>query len=129
MGQGIWTTLPMLIAEELDCDWKKITVRHSPPGSAEDGKTELALRSTGGSDTTRSEFDRYRTAGATAREMLIRAAQQLFPEIKSFKTENGFIVSGEKKIPYGDLVSKASQLPVPEVTLRPAVSTLVAECV
>lgn len=118
MGQGIWTTLPMLLAEELDCDWKKITVRHSPPGQLTDRNDELALRSTGGSETTRSEFDRYRIAGATAREMLVLAAQQLSPEAKIFKTENGFVIADDKRILYGELASHASKFPVPEVKLR-----------
>jgi isoquinoline 1-oxidoreductase beta subunit len=119
MGQGIWTTLPMLMAEELDCDWKKIMVRHSPPGQTGDLVGELALRSTGGSETIKSEFDRYRTAGATARVMLVKAAaQRLSVPVNECKTENGFVIAGKKKISYSELASQASQLPVPTVTLR-----------
>ena len=119
MGQNIWTTLPMLIAEELDCDWKKITVKHSPPGQQADLTGELALRSTGGSETIKSEFDRYRTAGATARVMLVNAAvKQLSVKPEVCNTENGFVIAGGKKLSFGELASEASQLSVPEVTLR-----------
>jgi isoquinoline 1-oxidoreductase beta subunit len=74
MGQGIWTTLPMLLAEELDCDWTKIKVEHSPPGKEGDFLGNLVYRSTGGSESTVQEFDRYRMAGATARTMLVAVA-------------------------------------------------------
>ena len=74
MGQGIWTTLAMLIAEELDCDWSKIRVEHAPAAPAY-AHTAYGLQMTGGSTTTWSEFDRYRTVGAMAREMLVRAAE------------------------------------------------------
>src|SRR5215204_4822396 len=67
MGQGIWTTLPMLLAEELDCDWKKIKVEPAPPGEEKDFTDPHVFKSTGGSETTKSEFDHYRMIGATAR--------------------------------------------------------------
>jgi isoquinoline 1-oxidoreductase subunit beta len=73
MGQGIWTTLPMLIADELDAAWKDIRVEHSPVGK-DWNHTVFGIQITGGSSTTWSEFDRYRMAGATARVALIQAA-------------------------------------------------------
>ena len=73
MGQGIWTTLPILIAEELECDWSKIRVEHAPAAPAY-FHTAFGIQMTGGSTSTWSEFDRYRQAGALAREMLIQAA-------------------------------------------------------
>src|SRR5207249_1194996 len=73
MGQGIWTTLTMLIAEELDADWNKIKVEHGPAGQAYI-HTAYGLQITGGSSTTWSEFDRYRQAGAMARILLVEAA-------------------------------------------------------
>ncbi len=75
MGQGVWTTLPMLMAEELDCDWNKIIVEHAPPGQPF-VHTTYGIQITGGSSSTWSEFDRYRNAGATARALLITAAAQ-----------------------------------------------------
>jgi len=75
MGQGIWTTLATLIAEELDCDWHSLTVAHCPIGK-EYRHTFLPMQATVGSSSTVSEFDRYRMAGATARAMLIEAASK-----------------------------------------------------
>ncbi len=75
MGQGIWTTLPMLVAEELDFDWSKVKVEHSPPGK-EYAHAVFGFQITGGSSSTWSEFDRYRMAGATARALLVAAAAQ-----------------------------------------------------
>jgi isoquinoline 1-oxidoreductase subunit beta len=119
MGQGIWTTLPMLIAEELDCDWSKIIVDHSPSGTANDFLEPPILKSTGGSETTKSEFDNYRLAGATARTMLVNAAIQRFGvQANDCKTENGFVLIGEKRISYGELATEASLLTIPTVQLR-----------
>ncbi|WP_338876456.1 xanthine dehydrogenase family protein molybdopterin-binding subunit [Spirosoma sp. SC4-14] len=119
MGQGIWTTLPMLIAEELDCDLTKIRVEASPPGNAPDFFGNLAYHSTGGSESTVQEFDRYRQAGATARVMLtIAAARTLGVLPEECRTENGYVLAGAKRISYGEVAAEASTLPVPSVTLR-----------
>jgi len=75
MGQSVWTTLPMLIAEELDADWSKIKVEHAP-AAPEYAHTAYGLQITGGSSTTWSEFDRYRQAGALTRALLVNAAAQ-----------------------------------------------------
>ena len=114
MGQGIWTTLPMLIAEELDCDWNAITVKHSPASPAYNHAV-WGLQITGGSSTTWSEFDRYRKAGATARMLLIQAAAaKMGVEVASCKTENSFVISGDKKISYGEVAIDAEKLPMPK---------------
>jgi len=119
MGQGIWTTLPMLIADELDCDWRKIIVEHGPPGSEADFSQPGVWKSTGGSDTTKSEFDNYRKAGATARTMLIQAAASRWNlSTDECRTENGYVIAGSKKISYGEVANGASKLPVPEVKLH-----------
>lgn len=119
MGQGVWTTLPMLIAEELDCDWNKITVEHAPPGQPFK-HTVYGIQITGGSTSTWSEFERYRNAGATARALLIEAAaQQLSVDAASCKTEKGFVIAGDKRISYGELAEIANKLPPPaNVTLK-----------
>ncbi len=118
MGQGIWTTLPMLVADELDCDWSKIKVEHSPPGQAY-AHTAYGVQMTGGSTSTWSEFDRYRMAGATARVMLVEAAAKklgVSPDV--CKTENGFVIAGGKRLSYGEVATDASLLSVPTVKLR-----------
>src|SRR5262249_27716678 len=73
IGQGVWTGLPMLIAEELECDFGKIRVEHAPANVAY-ARPGGRGQGTGGSSSTRSELDRLRQVGATAREMLIAAA-------------------------------------------------------
>jgi len=119
MGQGIWTTLSMLIAEELDADWKNITIEHSPAGKSY-LHPAFGLQITGGSSTTWSEFDRYRQAGATARVLLVQAAAQKWgvkPE--DCRTENGMVIAGNQKISYGELATAAAALPAPgNVVLR-----------
>ena len=121
MGQGIWTTLPMMIADELDAEWKDIHVEHAPVGK-DWNHTAFGIQITGGSSSTWSEFDRYRMAGATARVVLVQAAAQrwnISPE--SCRTANGYVTSGDKKASYGELAQEASALPKPEkVALRPA---------
>ena len=118
MGQGVWTTLPMLIAEELDCDLTKVVVEHCSIEAAYN-HTTLGIQATVGSSSTYSEFDRYRYAGATARAMLVAAAAKEFgvnPD--TLRTQNGFVIDGPRKLSYGKLASVASGLPRPSVTLR-----------
>lgn len=119
MGQGIWTTLTMLIAEELDADWKNIQIEHAPPGKPY-FHTEWGMQGTGGSSTTYSEFDRYRKAGATARILLVEAAAKKWNVKPSvLKTENGFVINGSKKLSYGQLAEAANAIKPPaEIPLR-----------
>jgi isoquinoline 1-oxidoreductase beta subunit len=114
MGQGIWTALPMLIAEELDADWSKIRVEHAPAAPAY-AHTAFGMQMTGGSTSTWSEFDRCRQAGAMARAVLVAAAAQRFGvEPLACRTENGVVISGSKRARYGELAEAASKLPVPK---------------
>jgi isoquinoline 1-oxidoreductase beta subunit len=119
MGQGVWTTLSMLIADELDVDIEKIEVIHSPAGKHWN-HTVFGVQITGGSSSTWSEFDRYRQAGATARTLLTQAAakrMKVAPE--TCTTGNGYVISGNTKISYGEVAEDAALLSVPaEVPLR-----------
>ena len=119
MGQGIWTTLTMLIAEELDADWKNITVEHAPADKAY-AHTAWGMQLTGGSSTTWSEFDRYRKAGATARILLVQAAAKKWGvPADQCKTGNGFVWSGNNKLSYGQLAESAATLTPPaDIPLR-----------
>ena len=119
MGQGIWTTLAMLVAEELGCDWSKIRVEHAPAAPAY-AHTAMGMQMTGGSTTTWSEFDRYRNAGAVARELLVAAAAQRWSvPPASCRAENGFVTSGKNKASFGELAEAANKLPPPqEVKLK-----------
>jgi len=113
MGQGIWTGLAMLIAEELDADWSKIRVEHAPAAQAY-AHTAFGMQMTGGSTSTWSEFDRYRQAGATARALLVAAAAQRFGvPVEQVRTENGAAIAGERRARYGELAAEAAKLPAP----------------
>ncbi|HWU83585.1 MAG TPA: xanthine dehydrogenase family protein molybdopterin-binding subunit [Methylophilaceae bacterium] len=113
MGQSIWTTLPMLIAEELDADWDKIKVEHAPAAPAYI-HTAYGLQITGGSSTTWSEFDRYRQAGALSRALLLQAAaQKLGVDVATLRTENGMVISGDQQLRYGELAELAAGMETP----------------
>ena len=73
MGQGVYTSLPMLLAEELECDWSKIVVEPAPVDPSYN-HTQWGVQGTGGSTSVSSEWERLRKVGATVREMLIAAA-------------------------------------------------------
>lgn len=111
MGQGVKTSLPMLIAEELEVDWEKIVIEQA------DADKKYGSQSTGGSWSVRSTWEPFRKAGATAREMLITAAANKWnvPRENCY-AESGFVInkSTNEKFSYGELVEDAKKLPVPE---------------
>ncbi len=116
MGQGVYTSLPMLVAEELCCDWKKVRFLPSRV-SPEYNHTQFGpIMVTGGSSSVRSEWSRLSLAGAAAREMLIAAAAQIWNVAPaSCKAENGIVVSPSgAKLSFGNLADKAAKLPVPK---------------
>jgi isoquinoline 1-oxidoreductase beta subunit len=120
MGQGIWTTLPMLIAEELGCDWSKVRVEHAP-AAPEYVHTAYGIQMTGGSTTTWSEFDRYRQVGALARTMLLSAAaQRLKVTPDKCRVDNGYVVCGTERLSFGSLAVEAAKQKTPtSVDLKP----------
>ncbi len=113
MGQGVATSLAMVVAEELECDWTKVRSEHAPADMAY-AHTAYGMQMTGGSTSTWESFDQLRTAGAMARQMLIAAAAGRWnvPESEC-KAENGVVVHGEKKLRYGELAAAAAKLPAP----------------
>jgi isoquinoline 1-oxidoreductase beta subunit len=114
MGQGIWTTLPMLVNEELGADWGRIRVEHAPADPAY-AHTAYGIQMTGGSTTTWSEFDRYRQVGASTRQLLVSAAARRWgvPESEC-RVEKGFVIHGDKRLSYGSLADEAARLPEPK---------------
>ena len=113
MGQGIWTTLPMLIAEELDADWSKIQVEHAGVAPVY-AHTAYGIQIPGGSSTTWSEFDRYRQAGALTRALLLNAAaKQWNVPVEQLKTESGAVIHGDQRLRYGELAELASTIEKP----------------
>lgn len=110
IGQGVKTSLPMIIAEEMCVDWKKITVELAPLDSRYGNQTA------GGSGAIRGRFAELRKVGATAREMLVTAAAQTWNvPITECTAEDGFVIHkpGGKKLNYGELAAKAATLEVP----------------
>jgi isoquinoline 1-oxidoreductase beta subunit len=114
MGQGIWTALPMLIAEELDADWSRIKVEHAPAAPVY-AHTAFGIQMTGGSTSTWSEFDRYRQAGALGRALLVQAAAERFGVAPAdCRTENGVVIAGGRRARYGELADAAARLRAPK---------------
>jgi isoquinoline 1-oxidoreductase subunit beta len=115
-GQNVMTSMPMLIAEELDVDWTKITVEQAPFDA------KFGMQFTGGSNSLRSAWKPLRTAGASARLMLIEAAAQAWNlPASEITTEGGvlFHKASGKSATYGEMASAAAKIAVPkEVKLK-----------
>jgi isoquinoline 1-oxidoreductase subunit beta len=110
MGQGVRTALPMILAEELEADWKQIEIEQAG------ASTLYGDQTTGGSASVRTTWDPMRKAGAAAREMLISAAALTWAVPRSgCVAENGRIkhAASDRSLSYGELVGKAATLPIP----------------
>src|SRR6266852_4335602 len=110
MGQGVRTALPMILAEELEADWKQIEIEQAG------ASTLYGDQTTGGSASVRTTWDPMRKAGAIAREMLISAAAITWGVSRSgCSAENGSIkhAVSNRRLSYGELVAKAATLPIP----------------
>lgn len=116
MGQGVYTSLPMLLAEELCCDWKRVTFQASPVAPEYNHTQFGPIMVTGGSTSVRSEWNRLSLAGAAAREMLIAAAaKQWKVDPAACLAENGVVRGpGGKQLSFGTLAASAAKLPVPK---------------
>ena len=117
MGQGVMTAMPMLVAEELDIDWNKITTEWAPADARYGNPNFGGAQLTAGSNSTRGMWKVLRTAGATGRAMLVTAAAQTWsvPE-SSLTTEKGEVIhqASGRRIKYGALADKAAALPQPK---------------
>ena len=111
-GQGVKTSMPMVVAEELDVDWKNVIVEQAP------FNTDLYTRQmSGGSQALRQGWKGLRTAGASARQMLRQAAAQSWNvPLEEITTESGILYhkNSGKKAGYGEMASAAAKLPVPK---------------
>jgi isoquinoline 1-oxidoreductase beta subunit len=123
-GQGVTTSLPMIVAEELECDWSKVRYGLAP-AAPEYAHTMFGMQMTGGSSSVVNSWDQLRTVGAQARTMLMQAAaDQWKVNVSQVRAENGSIVgpSGQR-LSYGQLADAAAKLPVPaNVPLKDAKS-------
>ena len=111
-GQNVMTSLPMIVAEELGVDWKKVVVEMGPHDNV-----KLGSQFTGGSNSMRMYWKPLREAGATARNMLMLAAAEIWSvPINELTTKDGVIFHDKsgKKATYGELAAKASGIPVPK---------------
>ena len=124
MGQGVYTGLPMLVAEELEVAWEQIQVESAPANAKLYGNLSWGgtAQGTGGSSSLTNSWDQLRQAGATAREMLIAAAAAEWKvNPGTLKAENGQVIDAQnsRKASYGELASKAAELtPPPDVKLK-----------
>jgi isoquinoline 1-oxidoreductase beta subunit len=123
MGQGTYTSMPMLIAEELEVELGQIALEHAPPDEKRYGNPILGgVQATGGSTTIRAVWQPLRQAGATARTMLVTAAAKRWNvDPASCRADKGKVVhtASGRSLGYGALAKDAAALPVPEgVTLK-----------
>ncbi len=115
MGQGVTTSLPMLLAEELEADWTKIRFEFAPADKAYINQL-FGIQGTGGSSSVRAAWKPLRVAGAQARTMLIAAAAQTWSvEPASCRAEAGAVTHAatNRRLSYGALAQQAAALPVP----------------
>ena len=117
MGQGVMTSMPMLVAEELDLDWNRIKTEWAPADPRYGNPNFGGAQLTAGSNSVRGMWKVLREAGATARAMLITAAAQTWsvPE-NTLSTSKGEVIhaASGRRLRYGALVDKAAALPVPK---------------
>ncbi|WP_441243100.1 molybdopterin cofactor-binding domain-containing protein [Tardiphaga sp. 768_D3_N2_1] len=117
MGQGIYTAIAMILAEELDADYAQITLQHAPPSDKLYGNPIFIIQATGGSTSVRAFWKPLRNAGATARAMLVQAAaEQWQVEPASCTASNGQVMhaASGRKLSYGELCDAASKLTPPK---------------
>jgi isoquinoline 1-oxidoreductase beta subunit len=117
IGQGVYTSMPMLIAEELEVDPSHILVEHAPPDDKLYANPKLGFQATGGSTSIAAFYEPFRQAGAVARTMLVTAAAATWAvDASSCRAENAAVVhsASNRSLTYGDLAAKAAMLPMPE---------------
>ncbi|MBI3706107.1 MAG: xanthine dehydrogenase family protein molybdopterin-binding subunit [Proteobacteria bacterium] len=117
IGQGVYTSMPMLIAEELEVEPSQILVEHAPPDDKLYANPKLGFQATGGSTSIAAFYEPFRQAGAVARAMLIAAAAETWGvDASGCRAENGTVIhdASNRSLTYGDLAAKAAALPVPD---------------
>jgi len=117
MGQGTYTSIPMLIAEELEVGLKDVRLEHAPPDEKLYANPLLGVQATGNSNAIRGAWQPLRQAGATARTMLISAAARRWNvDPASCRAQSGEVLHAAtgRRIKYGELAADAARLPVPE---------------
>jgi len=126
MGQGVYTAVAMILAEELDADFAQLTLEHAPPNDKLYGNPTFGLQVTGNSNSIRAFWKPLREAGAGARAMLVQAAAREWQvEPASCTTANGEVTHKDsgRKLAYGALALAASSL-TPQRTSRSRTPTI-----
>jgi isoquinoline 1-oxidoreductase beta subunit len=116
MGQGTYTSIPMLIAEELDVSLKQVRLEHAPANEKLYASPLLGVQATGNSNAMRGAWKPLREAGATARIMLVEAAAKRWGvDAKSCRTQDGEVKHAptRRRLKYGELAADAAHMPVP----------------
>ena len=117
MGQGTYTSIPMLIAEELEVDLSEVRLEHAPPNEKLYVNPLIGVQATGNSNAVRAAWQPMRHAGATARTMLIAAAAKRWKvDPASCRARSGVVhhEATRRSAKYGDLAAEAAGMPVPE---------------
>ncbi|HUN45711.1 MAG TPA: xanthine dehydrogenase family protein molybdopterin-binding subunit [Stellaceae bacterium] len=117
MGQGTYTSIPMLLAEELEVGLDQVHLEHAPADDKLYANPLLGFQATGGSTAIRASWEPMRRAGAAARMMLIAAAAATWNvDAAACRAQSGAVIhaASKRKLAYGALVDKAAALPVPE---------------
>jgi isoquinoline 1-oxidoreductase subunit beta len=117
MGQGTYTAIPMLIAEELEVDLKQVQLEHAPPNEKLYANPLLGVQATGNSNAIRGAWQPLRQAGAIARTMLVAAAAKRWKvDPASCRAQRGEVLHEPtgRTAKYGDLAADAARIPVPE---------------
>ena len=116
MGQGVYTAIPMILADELDADFSQVALEHAPPDDKLYGNPIFGIQATGNSNSIRAFWKPLRIAGATARAMLIQAAaSQWQVDPSSCTAANGIVThaASGRTASYGDLADAAAAFPMP----------------
>jgi isoquinoline 1-oxidoreductase beta subunit len=118
MGQGTYTAIPMLIAEELEVDLNQVRVEHAPPNEKLYGNPLLGgIQATGNSNAIRAAWQSLREAGAIARTMLVAAAAKRWSvDHASCRVQSGEVLhtTTGRTLKYGEVAADAARIPVPE---------------
>jgi isoquinoline 1-oxidoreductase beta subunit len=117
MGQGTYTSIPMLITEELEVDLKQVRLEHAPPNERLYVNPKLGVQATGNSNAIRGAWQPLREAGAVAKTMLVAAAAKRWNvDSTSCRAQNGEVLHPPtgRRSTYGELAADAARVPIPE---------------
>jgi isoquinoline 1-oxidoreductase subunit beta len=116
MGQGVLTSVAMLVAEELECDWRRVRSEHAPNAPVY-SHTAFHIQMTGGSTSVADSWVQMRTIGAQLRTMLVQAAAENWGvDPGSCRAANGYVIhdASKRRASFGELAERAAKLPLPE---------------